>query len=195
MTTDLATVTVSALKTFLADNAADVGVASVLRFEGWKAADLRAYAVRVQALREAGFTAAITPRTVAAALQALADERAAAEAARVAAEAATAAELMALVDAQVAAATVTRGAVKASDKHVAMLQAAADAAMRDGDFLVLGSAVLMQCGWTAAYVNNRCNWGKTMRGGLAAMAAGYEVSTRSDKAEPGGFVVVLRRAA
>jgi hypothetical protein len=196
MNTTFATAALSDIKSFLAANTAEAGLASAMKFDGWKVADVRAYADRVQALRDAGFTAAITPRTVAAAEQQVADECAAAEAAVVAAEAATAAELMAQVEAQVASVSPKKGAVVvASDTHVAMLEAAAARAMREGEMLVLTSAVLMECGWSPAYSRNRCNWGRTMRGGLAAVAAGYEVSTRTDKTQAGGFVVVLRRAA
>jgi hypothetical protein len=193
MTTDLATVTVSALKTFLADNAADVGVASFLRFEGWKANDLRAYAVRVQALREAGFTAAITPRTVAAAEQQVADERAAAEAARVAAEAATAAELMALVEAQVAGAKRpakrTEGAKRMAGGTLVEKLAAF---MGEQPVVVLTVADRIALGLAQSAVTHRAYWAPCNPGGAAAVALNAKVSSRKSS---DGFDVVLVRAA
>lgn len=85
MTTTTSTFAAAALatiKTFLADSNADAGLASAMKYDGWRIAEVRAYADRVQALRAAGFTAAIAPRTVDAAEQQVAAERAAAEASK-----------------------------------------------------------------------------------------------------------------
>lgn len=207
--TTFATASLAEIKSFLAANDAAAGLASAMKFDGWKMAEVRSYADRVQALRAAGCTSTITPSTVVVVEQQLADDRAAAEAAEQAPAPAapvdvlfqalaelSAADLLAQVEAQVSAATAKKAAVvKANSNHVAMLEATAARAMRDGEMLVITSVDLMECGWSPAYSRNRCNWGRTMRGGLAALAAGYDVSTRTDKSQPGGFVVVLRRAA
>jgi hypothetical protein len=199
-TTTFATASLADIRSFLAANNAEAGLASVMKFDGWKMADARGYADRVQALREAGFTAAITPRTVAAAEQQVADERAAAEAERVAAEAATAAELLAMVEAQVARSTSKRarkpakadGEASGNRVRVSSLADALRALLAEKPVVVLTVADRMAMGLSSSAVNHRAYWAPCNPGGKAAAAIGAKVS--SAKADD-GFNVVISAAA
>ena len=195
-TTTFAAASLATIKSFLSDNAAEAGLASAMKFDGWRISDVRAYAERVQALREAGYTAAIAPRTVDAAEQQVADERAT-EAARVAAEAATAAELMAMVEAQVASATPKKKEqAKGSDAHRSMLQRAIEMGERREDgSVVLTTSLLMEVGFSKSYGTQRCGWSAIKCGGTVARQLGYVCNTATDKTQPSGFVVVLRPVA
>lgn len=219
MTTTIATTFVTAslaeIKSFLAANDAAAGLASAMKFDGWKMAEVRSYADRVQALRAAGCTSPITPSTVVAVEQQLADDRAAAEAAEAAKQAPapaapvdvlfealaelSAADLLAQVEAQVAMAA--KGKAKrttqtvVSDRFVEQMKATLAKATAEGDMLVVGAATLLECGWSMAYTTRRTGWSKNMNGGMAARQLGYAAQTRADAQQPGGFVVVLRRAA
>lgn len=217
-TTTFATANLAALKSFLVSADAYVGVSSAMKFDGWRITDVRAYAERVQALREAGYTAAIAPRTVDAA-----EQQVAAEAARVASEqdaqlnalreaaaaklaSASVADLLAFVEAHVAATVPARKARKTSAQpatdgskawskvrpaHRAQLAAAIERASVQDGHVYLTASDLLATGWGNTYAVHRSNWSKTMPGGLVAMEAGYNAVTRADKSQPGGFVVVL----
>ena len=198
MNTTFATAALTDIKSFLAANNAEAGLASAMKFDGWKVADVRSYADRVQALREAGYTVAITPRTVVAAEQQVADERTAAEAALVAAEAATAAELMALVEAQVVVSTTTteneagrpRWQREPNTATVAKLQALIEAA-GGGDEVQLTSELLAAHGVAATWLSNAAAF--TQEGGVrfvAALRCGYTVAEFKRSAS-----ITLRRAA
>lgn len=199
MSIDFTNATLAALKSFLVANAADAGLASAMKFKSWKIADVRTYAEQVQALRDAGYVGDIAPYTVEAAIQQVANERAADEAAAAVAEA-TAAELMAMVNEQVEAASAAPKAKRAAptvatDKFVVQMKATLEQATVEGDVLVVGADALLACGWSRAYTTLRNGWSKTKSGGLAAASLGYAVKTRTDATQPGGFVVVLSRAA
>jgi hypothetical protein len=202
MTTTFATAALSDIKSFLAANAADAGLASAMKFDGWKMADVREYADRVQALREAGYTAAITPRTVAAAEQQLVADVAAedlawaAQAERMAAEAATAAELMAQVEAQVAAASNgsddsrPRWQRRPSAGGVAKLAKLVEH-VGAGDEVRIDVAALEACDVTVTWLSVMQAW--TEEGGVwlqAAMQLGYTVVSGKRMEH-----VTLRRAA
>lgn len=196
MNITFATAALSDIKSFLAANAADAGLASAMKYDGWKVADVRTYAEQVQALRDAGYTAAITPRTVAAATQQLADERAAAEAARVAAEVATAAELLAMVEAQVAAASTgsddsrPRWQRRPSAGGVAKLAKLVEH-VGAGDEVRIDVAALEACDVTVTWLSVMQAW--TEAGGVwmqAAMQLGYTVVSGKRMEH-----VTLRRAA
>jgi len=196
-TTTFATASLATIKSFLTENAAEAGLASAMKFDGWRISDVRAYAERVQALREAGYTAAIAPRTVDAAEQQVADERAA-EAARVADEAATAAELMALVEAQVAAASTEndneagrpRWQRRPSAGGVAKLAKLVQH-VGGGDEVRIDVAALEACDVTVTWLSVMQAW--TEVGGVwlqAAMQLGYTVVSGKRMEH-----VTLRRAA
>jgi len=188
-TTTFAAASLATIKSFLSDNAAEAGLASAMKFDGWRISDVRAYAERVQALREAGYTAAIAPRTVDAAEQQVADERAA-EAARVAAEAATAAELMALVEAKVATATTRRAkrphkVVKPSAGKVAQL-----AALCEGkDEVTMNEEIALAAGLGVRWVRWSQGWQAGFVFHAAALQVGFTVVSAGRKQ------VTLRRAA
>lgn len=195
-TITFATANFAALKSFLKSADAYVGVSSAMKFEGWSITDVRAYAERVQAVRAAGFDRALVPNSIQNAELRVAGERAAAEAARVAAEAATAAELMALVEAQVAASASEEGAGRPRWQRepnagtVAKLQALIEAA-GGGDEVVLTAELMAEHNIAATWLSNAAAF--TQDGGVrfvAALRCGYTVAEfkRSER-------ITLRRAA
>jgi hypothetical protein len=196
-TNTFAAATLATVKSFLVAAEAYVGVPSAMKFDGWRITEVRAYAERVQVLRDGGFTGNIAPSIIDAAEQQVADDLAAAEAARVAAEAATAAELMALVEAQVASATPKKKEqAKGSDAHRTMLQRAIEMGERREDgSVVLTTSLLMEVGFSKSYGTQRCGWSAIKCGGTVARQLGYVCNTATDKTQPSGFVVVLRPVA
>jgi hypothetical protein len=181
--------TLATIKSFLITNAADAGLASAMKFDGWNVSAVRTYAEQVQALRDAGYTAAITPRTVAAATQQVADERAAADAARAAAEA-TAAELMALVNEQVAAATTPRAKREHKTVNPSKGKVASLAALCNGaEEVYMNEEIALAAGLGVRWVRWSQGWQEGFVLHAAAMQVGYEVVSAGRKQ------VTLRRAA